>query len=379
MASIQKKGDAWYCQFRYRGQRKTFGVGRVSEAEARSRAEHVQYLLMRIEQGLVEAPADIVEYLRGDGKSAPSPVAVAVAGKGKGKSTLGSLRDGYLATHEGSLEPETMRAIRRHFAHLAAHFGPAFPIRKLTLADLQSYVDTRARAKGRRGRLNPATIKKEIVSLRTAWNWGVRMELVAGRTRKGLRYAKGDEKPPFQIRAEIERQLPGLSPAKAGELWGGLYLTLPEIGALLAHVKANALHPWIHPLVATAAHTGARKGELLRMRIGDVDFRAEVVTVREKKRAHDRRTTRRVPMSSALAAILKEWLAIHPGGPLLFAQSEVVAGSRKRSEKTGYRGRDRPRGAKARMAGVTMRPRQGILPLTETEAHHLRQSLKGGQ
>ena len=80
---------------------------------------------------------------------------------------------------------------------------------------------------------------------------------------EGLRYAKGDEKPPFQSRAEIERQLPGLSRQKrADELWEVLYLTTDEIERLLAHVKRDAGHPWIYPLLATAADTGTRRGEL---------------------------------------------------------------------------------------------------------------------
>ncbi len=202
-----------------------------------------------------------------------------------------------------------MRGIRRHFRHFCGLLGEGFPIRKLSLADLQGYVDRRARARGRRGPLNPATIEKEIVTLRTAWNWGVRMQIVSGRyPYDGLRYPKADEKPPFQTRVEIERQLAGLTAGRADEVWEALYLTLPEIERLLAHVETSALHPWIHPLLATAAHTGARKGELLRIRVNDVDFAASHVVIREKKRVHDRRTTRRVPLSTALATILTEWL-----------------------------------------------------------------------
>ena len=68
------------------------------------------------------------------------------------------------------------------------------------------------------------TIKKEIVTLRTAWECGERMGIVVGRCPVvGLRYAKGDEKQPFQSRAEIEAQLSGLPEAKADELWEVLY------------------------------------------------------------------------------------------------------------------------------------------------------------
>ena len=67
------------------------------------------------------------------------------------------------------------------------------------------------------------------------------------------------------------------------------------------------------------------------MQVSDVDFATGFVVIREKKRAHDRRTTRRVPLSTGLAVILKDWLTIHPGGPYLFAQAEEVFRSKKRT------------------------------------------------
>ena len=53
MASIQKKGNGWYGQFVYRGKRHNFTIGRVTEAEARTKADQVDYLLMRLGQGLI--------------------------------------------------------------------------------------------------------------------------------------------------------------------------------------------------------------------------------------------------------------------------------------------------------------------------------------
>jgi len=382
MAAIQERNGSYRVIFRHRGKQHNFTIGRVSEAEARAKADQVEYLLMRLDQGLLSLPpgADIVAFVRHDGTipviqgttsvpTCPEP-------------TLADLRDRYLETHgNGTLEHHTLRGIRRHFRHLLRLLGEGFPIRELSLADLQGYVDRRSKAKGRRGALLPATIKKEIVTLRTAWNWGVRMKIVAGRyPYDGLRYPKSDEKPPFQTREEIQRQLPGLSPQKADELWECLYLTLPEIERLLAHVRDRANHPWIYPLVATAAHTGTRKGELLRMRVSDVDFAAGVVVIREKKRAQDRRTTRRVPLSTSLAPILKDWLKVHPGGPYLFAQAEDVFRSKKRSRTTGHLWKDRPGANKARLAGVIERERPGILPLTEDEAaDHLKRTLAGSE
>lgn len=38
MASLQKKGDSWCCQFMYRGQRHIFTIGKVDETEANNTA-----------------------------------------------------------------------------------------------------------------------------------------------------------------------------------------------------------------------------------------------------------------------------------------------------------------------------------------------------
>ena len=112
------------------------------------------------------------------------------------------------------------------------------------------------------------------------------------------------------------------------------------------------------------------------MQIGDVDFAASVISVREKKRAHGRRTMRRVPITSALSAILTDWLKIHPGGSDRFAQAEEVERSKKRSRTTGHLWKERPGATKARRAGVRERERPGILPLTENEAgYHLKRTL----
>ncbi len=207
------------------------------------------------------------------------------------------------------------------------------------------------------------------------------MGIVAGQCPvDGLRYAKADEKPPFQSRAEIERQLPGLPKPRADELWDVMYLNIEEVERLLDHVKAHAGHPWIHPLVATAAHTGARRGELLRMRIGDLDLSAGVVSIRERKRVHGSRTTRRVPLSTALASILTDWLKVHPGGSFLFAQGMVVGRSKKRSATTGHLSKDRPGSEKARRATVRLRDRPALVALTEDEArHHLKHTLAGSE
>ena len=56
MASLQLKGETWYCQFMFKRERYTFTVGKVEESEAHAVAAKVDYWLMRIKQNLVHIP-----------------------------------------------------------------------------------------------------------------------------------------------------------------------------------------------------------------------------------------------------------------------------------------------------------------------------------
>jgi integrase len=384
MASLQLRGKSYACVFCWHGKRKWFTIGKVTEQEARAKASQVDYLMMRLKQRLIELPPgiDIVEFVQHDGNL---PARAPEKSTSSQALAFGAFRNRYLATHRESLEDRTVEGIELHFKHLGRVLGDGFPINVLKLTDLQEYVDRRAKAKGTGGkRLSPATIRKEIVSLRTAWNWGVRMGMVVGRfPYEGLRYPKGDEKPPFQTREEIRRQIAagGLKPAQVKELWEALYLQAHEVAGLLARAREHAVHPWIYPLIATAAHTGARRSELIRMGVGDVDLAGGTITVRERKRVKGKRSTRRAPLTPQLRAALEDGLAVHPGGQTLFCHAGEVERSKKRSRTTGHRSSDR-RGTTLRARLETVRPRpeaQAIGPLTPKECHdHGSCRLRGG-
>ena len=97
------------------------------------------------------------------------------------------------------------------------------------------------------------------------------------------------------------------------DLWDCLFLREAEVLEFLAYVETKG--NWLYPAIAIAAFTGARRSEILRSEIRDFDFDRKVLTLREKKRDHSKRTTsRRVNIHPRLAAILKAWLANHPGG-----------------------------------------------------------------
>jgi integrase len=179
------------------------------------------------------------------------------------------------------------------------------------------------------------------------------MGLVSGHfPNRGLVFPKVDEKPPFMTWQEIERRIQAgrLTDKQRAELWDALFLTLPEINELLVHVRTSARQPWVYPMFVFAAHAGARRSEMIRAQVADVDFEGGTILIREKKRARGKRTTRRVPLSSTLAEVLSERLECHPGGQTLFGQEAAIIRSRSK--------------------------RAGATPLTRDEAHdHFKRTL----
>src|SRR5438874_13632882 len=102
MASLQKKGESWYCQFRYERQRHTLNLGKVDEEEAKATAARIDYLLMRIRQRLLTVPSsmDITKFIEHDGK--PPPVSE-LAPRSETKpnpvvTPFADFRDAYLRT-----------------------------------------------------------------------------------------------------------------------------------------------------------------------------------------------------------------------------------------------------------------------------------------
>jgi integrase len=376
MAGVQQRGSGFRVIYRYHGKQHTLRLGKVSEQEAQGKAAQVDYLLMRLRQGLIHVPpsSTLKQFLESDGNPPAKPGGVPT--EAHRAITLGELRDRYLRTHKDSLEDRTLDTMRLHFKHLCAALGERFFVHELTLADLQDYVNARAKASGRtHSRLSGTTIREEVVSLRKAWNWGLKMKLVQGRyPYEGLRYPKTDEKPPFQTRQEIERRISigGITPEQTAQLWECLYFQVYEIADLLAFLKQAHDHAWIYPLVCMAAHTGARRSELLRSEVADVDFEGGTLLIRERKRIKGKRSTRRAPLTPQLREALLSWLEVHPGGPALFCHAGEVPRSKKRSSTTGHRhGDSRPTTLKGRLATVRKRGTPpSPTPLTASECHH---------
>lgn len=318
--------------------------------EAQALRGTVENTLTAIERGWLTVPegTDLGDFLLSGGKALAKP-------KVPRTLKLSELFAQYFASlPDGSLEQSTIKCLHIHERQFYRIFGKTFAVQKLTTADLQTFIERRSKKKGLRGRpLTAVTIKKAVSTFRTVWNWGITNGLVSGPfPSSGLKYPKRTEKPHFQTRSEIEQQIVRgkLDQAEQADLWDCLFLTLPEISELLTFVETNARHPFIYPMFAFAAHTGARRSEMVRSRLNDIDLAAGVITIQERKRNQAMHTTRRVPISPFLADVLTNWFAAHPGGTSTFCVDGDICHSRKRAI--------------------------GVRPLSLSEAHnHFKQTL----
>lgn len=329
MSGIRKKGDAYYCTFRFQGRRHYFTVGNLTEAQALAKGTEVDETLELLRRGRLTIPEGVTleEFVAAGGKApivAARPETV----------TARRLIDQYLAAHgNGTIEESSLSTARSQLNQFTQTVGERFRIQALTLLDLQGHVDRR-RKKG----VSAATLKKEVASVRACWNWAVNSGILKGRfPNRGLRFPKEEEKEPFRSFAEIEAIIASEKPddARMQDLWEALYLTLPEIEELLLYIETHGTLPWVYPMVSFAAYTGARRSEMLRAFASDVELAAGVVTLREKKRVKGKRSTRTAPLTPKLADVLRDWLAVKPESPYLFCQPKDVTRSKtKRSAPT---------------------------------------------
>ncbi len=338
MASLQVRNGWFHLHFRYDGKQYSHALKTKDRREAEALRGSVDRVLLRLQNRELDAPSpnvDLAAFLLSGGKLSEDAKPTALS------LTLIELRDRFLQTHgNGALESKKLIMYQIHFRHLARHFGEAVKVASLTSAKLQEYVVKRGEGRGKGNRrISPVTIQKDIASLRAAWNWAVRCGLLAG-TFPGryLTYPKTDEKPGFQTWTEIERKIArgGLSKTEIRDLWASLFLTRTELVEFLAFAKAHALETHLYPMLAFAAHTGARRSELIRMRVDDVDLEADTAIIRECKKSRGRRTTRRVPISRFLKSVLAEHLQNHLGGQLMFAQEGEGMGTHELSPQDAY-------------------------------------------
>jgi integrase len=304
MAWLEKRGDAYRLNFRIGGRRFTYTC--QTERDARELKQRAERRLEMIKLGDLVVPEGVdLKTFVVMGKTA---VPVAPEHPLRFKAAIDEY---FRVMPDDSMEQSSINTTNTHLKHLQRLLGKNLDIRRLSFSDLQEYVTTRSGESGRQGRVSPVTIRKEIATLSGLWGWLLKAGLATIQfPGKGLRYSKTDEKPPFQTRTEIERQIAGggITELEQAALWECLYLGVEEIDQVLDEVQIANPSTFLYPMLVVAAHSGARRSELLRSQIRDIDFDGGTLTLRERKRDNAQRTTRRVPLSDRVRKTLEDWL-----------------------------------------------------------------------
>jgi integrase len=290
----------------------------TDQREADELVVRVERKLRLLEQGDLTLPddVDVATFLMANGHHVPrSRPAKSITLEQLSRRYCESLPD-------GALEENSRTTLDTHIRHFLRLTDRNCRARDLTAEILQRFVNQRSQEKGRRDkRVSPTTIKKELTSMNGIWNFGLARGYVNRPfPNQGLRFPKTAEKPRFQTYAEIEHQIEigQLSLSEQEEMWDALFLTLPEVDEFLDFIRDQTRQAFLYPMISAAAHTGARRSELIRAQRRDFDFQARTVTLREKKRTRGRLTTRLVPLSARLRQTMADWFAESAVGKYAF-------------------------------------------------------------
>ena len=133
-----------------------------------------------------------------------------------------------------ALEQSTLSGMQTHVSHLSRPIGNV-TLNQINKPTLQRYIDDRSKEAGRYGRtVSVQTIKKELRTFSTIWNWMIEEKLVSHSfPSKKLRYPRSHEKSPFQTWKQIESRVArgGLTEFQIKELWDSLFLDVIQVEA----------------------------------------------------------------------------------------------------------------------------------------------------
>jgi integrase len=321
MASYQydaAKGTA-RIHFRYEGRQ----LNRVEKVDNERHAQRLVALaeetLIDLARGKLAIPPDVdaKTFILTGGKveKRAEPVADLLQ-NAAGPPTIETVFDLYKETlTSGSKEKSSIQTETIHAGNFKRILGADRGFDKLTVDVLQEYVDARLEAGVVRD-----TIRKELATLRVVWTWAFnRKHILVPITWKikELTLPKGHEKAPFQTWDQITRKIKrgGLTDAQSAALWECLWLDQSQTVECVTWAREHARCPFIGPMFAFAAYTGARRSEMLRSEWDDWDFDSGIVVLRQKKADNSKEFTRRnVPIHPDLFVIMQEWQDAHPGG-----------------------------------------------------------------
>ncbi|MDJ0335362.1 site-specific integrase [Salinibacterium sp. G-O1] len=215
--------------------------------------------------------------------------------------TFAQVTEAALAASAGRLKVRTQEGYRQM---LDRHVLPTFGTRRIasiTSANLEQWIAQLTSTQKQRGgsRLHPSTVRHAFIAANKVFRYALRHRMIVHNP------ATGTELPRVQHTEKFAPQ----------------FLSGAEVEALAEALSGSAPDDL---LVRVGAYCGLRAGELVALRVGDVDVhRGRIRVQRTLVRTPDgwiedspksANSTRTVPMTKELAALLRDYLAAHPHG-----------------------------------------------------------------
>ncbi len=318
MASLVKVGDVYHCSFRFGGTQFKPSLDVKNRREAENQLAQIEETIRLLKTGRLAIPAGASReetrlFICSGGKLTEKPIVTE-------SYTLCAVIDAYFEASSSDKESSTVAGERIHTTHFLRLLGENTPLDRINTDVLREYAAKRQKEPGQNGKtVSPRTVEKEFRTWSQIWKFAVEQQIVTGESpHKAVRLARSDQPLPFKSWTEIELIIKrgNLTKEQQKAYWDCLFLDEDQVLELLQFFQANARHPFIHPAVAIAAFTGARRSEIIRSEIEDWDFERAFVRLRGRKDSRTHRTTQReVFMHPRLREIMEAWFnGPHPGG-----------------------------------------------------------------
>ena len=203
MPWLEKRGGTYRVKYRFGGKVRQAALKTGDETAAKTALAKFEETLSDVLRGRLTIPdgADVGLFLLSDGKLDKRPVHV----DAPLALTVSELFAHY-QTHltPGAKEANTRKYEGVHIRHLTRLLGGKTAVEKIGTAQVQEYVDRRAAEKYRTKPIKPQTVRKEVATLSTMWNWAHRR----GRapvpcSTKDVRFPKGGERERFRTYDEV--------------------------------------------------------------------------------------------------------------------------------------------------------------------------------
>jgi integrase len=324
MAKLNLIGNSYHVRFGFKGITRRYALKTSNLEDAKNEKNKIEDTIYQIKMGRLIVPEDCqdVHYFVFTGGKETDRQAPACL-------TLQDIWNGYFESIPSDSR-DSLKTERTHIKHFITILNNK-NIRAINFNDLQEYINTRLKEEGNRGKTTSTrTIRKEMDTFKGIWNnYALPRKLVSVSFEltfvAKFKFGKESAKAKFQTWEQIKNQIirGNLKGKEAECLWDGLFLDLPQIKELLDFVQnSNDSRKWVYPMFLFAAHTGARRSELLNSQIQDWDFQNNTVSIREKKKDKEKDyTTRDVHLTDELSQVMKCWIEKIGEGSFVFSEN----------------------------------------------------------